>query len=61
MRERRIIKKGAYNLPKFRRGDTVMTPDGEETEVDFIEYDKGTHWYFLTNGTVYGEHDLVAA
>ena len=60
MRERRLIKQGAYDLPKFRRGDTVMTPAGNATEVDFIEYDKGTHWYYLTNGTVFGEHELVS-
>ena len=60
MRERRLVKQGAYDLPKFRIGNSVMTPAGDETEVDFIEYDKGAHWYYLTNGTVFGEHELVS-
>ena len=58
MKERRVVKQGTYAFPKFKLGDKVIAPDGDETEVDYIVYDSGSHWYYLTNGTVYGEHDL---
>ena len=58
MRTRRLVKKGAYALPKFRIGNTVKTPMGEETVVASIDYESGTHWYITHDREVWAEHEL---
>ena len=38
------MKKGHYNLPKFRKGNKVNTPEGEG-HITQISYEGGVNWY----------------
>ena len=49
--------KGNYQLPKFRKGNKVKTPDGEG-HISGISYEGGTNWYNV-KGKFYSEYELT--
>jgi hypothetical protein len=49
--------KGNYQLPKFRKGNKVKTPDGEGHIVQ-IRYEGGTNWHEVKN-KFYSEYEIT--
>lgn len=49
--------KGNYQLPKFRKGNKVKTPDGEGY-ISQISYESGANWYNV-KGKFYSEYELT--
>lgn len=49
--------KGNYQPPKYRKGNKVMTPDGQG-HITQIQYDSGANWYSV-KGKFYSEHELT--
>lgn len=48
--------RGNFQLPKYRNGNKVKTPDGEGN-ITQIAYEGGAHWY-LVKGKFYSENEL---
>jgi hypothetical protein len=49
--------KGNYNLPKYRKGNKVNTPQGEGV-ITMITYEGGANWYRVNN-TFYSENEIT--
>lgn len=49
-----------YKYPKFKRGDKVLSPDGEDT-VKEVQYTDGSHWYELVKSNGFFREDELKA
>lgn len=53
------MKRRTYSPPKFKKGQQVKLPNGEEKPISFITYLMGTHWYEIER-TSYAENEIKA-